>query len=282
MQPDSPLLRTYQELVARVMLVVGGAFDSSTARSSDPVGQAARRWRAVPSLLQQVHDALAILGQDVFGIVTDVNLSDRGRDSTLQRVTRAAQADITTATNDVLQRIETILTTLRAAAFPARPAGDIATQEAQLAGIKADLRMVLDPTTADPRFGGNVLLEMQRLLDRALGTDEQLTAWLLASSNWPIDYLASRGVDPTATRLWNGYVAQSLDAATPTDLAETRRVYTKLADAQTGLPVLRVLFASTLPQILDQITTWRTTSTSTAPPAPPVDLPARSDRTTYR
>lgn len=269
MEPDSPLLRVYQDLVARVLTTVGGAFDSSSASSaSTPVGLARRTWRPVPDQLQAIHVTLGFLGQAVFTVVTDPTLSDVGRDEALQRTVRAARADIDAATADVLQRCSAIVAGLRTAAFPSRPAGDVSAQEATLAGIKNDLRMVLD---AQPDENAIVETGMQ-LLGRAIADGDQLATWLLASSHWPEDYLASRGA-PIGRRLWDGRVAEVLNGATPPELAETRRVYRLVSDGRTGLPVLDVLFNSTLPPILEQITGWRLSHLSagqaTAPPAPP-------------
>lgn len=92
-------------------------------------------------------------------------------------------------------------------ALPQRPkptySYDAVTQEAELAGRKNDLRMLLD------RIDRNETpARMAELLEKAVKSGDALGAWLLAGSDWPGMYLESRGLDLGE---YQGRVAAVLD-----------------------------------------------------------------------
>ena len=104
-------------------------------------------------------------------------------------------------------------------ALPQRPkatfAYELATQEAELAGKKADYRMVLDKC-----HSGHVAAKMAELLDRAVKGGDALGTWLLSGSDWPGLYLESRDM---TTDEYGGRMAQVLEAYDTPETTEARR-----------------------------------------------------------
>jgi hypothetical protein len=79
---------------------------------------------------------------------------------------------------------------VRAAGLPPRPAPADAAQEAALANVRADMRMILDAVPA-----GQLAERIVELTGEAAANRDALTTWLLAGSPWAGRYLASRGQD---------------------------------------------------------------------------------------
>ena len=104
-------------------------------------------------------------------------------------------------------------------ALPARPkttySHEAAAQEAELAGKKADYRMVLDKC-----HSGHVAAKMAELLDRAVKGGDALGTWLLSGSDWPGLYLESRDM---TTDEYSGRMAQVLEAYDTPETTEARR-----------------------------------------------------------
>jgi hypothetical protein len=114
--------------------------------------------------------------------------------------------------------------------------------------------MVLDSVSASGEQVSDALLER---LSRAIADDNKLDTWLLASSQWPADYLASRGQAHYASA-WDGQVGQLLDRSPDLPgLSETRRLYRALSNPQNGLPVLPVLFTTTLRPLIRDLGEFR-------------------------
>lgn len=256
-------LDTYRKLVADLRSTVAPALHqpSNAGGPLAPV-EARNLWAPIPQLLEQIDSDLWTLGEQIVRTNANTRLSDSGRAETITEMATAVRQRIESATADVLSRTQQILTITKATALPSRPGPQDAAQEAALAGIKADLRMLWDPKASDELSG-----LMRRSLGRAIGEDDRLTTWLLASSNWPLDYLESRGrAAQGQTQAWPEIVAAELDAGGGSaSLSDARRTYRLLADGRSGLPVLRVLFAQLRP-ILDDLADWRPTPFAAVPP----------------
>ena len=129
---------------------------------------------------------------------------------------------------------------LEAQALPQRPEATFShnqtAQEAMLAGLKADYRLVLDRT--EP---GQVPVKLVELFGRAAQSGDELGAWLLSASDWPGLYLESRGRD---TEEWRGRLDQAMEEHEwPEEMQEARR---KLAFVKSngGLAGLMTLHAN--------------------------------------
>ncbi|MCW2545830.1 MAG: hypothetical protein JWN96_290 [Mycobacterium sp.] len=253
MQSRNPMLDTYRKLTAQVIANVDPVLpkppayylrDEKPPKDSIPP-KVELAWRPLPEALAQIDAQVSALGEAVFKIATDKNLNEFGKCSQISKQIDLARTTVDALSTQVLDSADRIMNYLRTAAFPARPGTADATQEAALAGIKSDLRMVLDPVTSDD----DLIVRLTDQLGRALADNNALTTWLLASSHWPEDYLISRRADLKVTH-WQSIVAETLDTTTPADIAKVRRAYQVVSDPQTGLPVLSTLLGGFLGQIL--------------------------------
>jgi hypothetical protein len=219
-------------------------------------------WSAVPDSLDTIADTLEDLGEGIVEAYTNRSLSAAGQAEAVDKLVTKVRRKIEAASGDVQTRVRQILNDLRNATFPDRPDGDQAGQEAALAGIKSDLKMVCDPTTLE-----DVPDRLATRLRRALTENDALTAWLLASTRWPHDYIESRsgpgGHQQTATQgLYDAKVAEIMTSEGDPGLIAARRAYRALADAKSGVPLLELLLRQQLPQVLDELAGWRLTASS--------------------
>lgn len=138
----------------------------------------------------RAEDALAALTGRVATIRQDPRLTPEARSTDV----RAAVQQVRDVVDDELGTIERELgrlaDRLRRETLPARPQPEDAAQEAALANLKTDLRMVLDATPAS-----GLVHELLELLAQYQAANNQLAVWLLAVSDWPALYLRSRGRD---------------------------------------------------------------------------------------
>jgi hypothetical protein len=117
-----------------------------------------------------------------------------------QQYTTDARADLASEAlnsargqiNELVDRVAATVATLRdrlaAAALPPRPTPIDSAQEARLASLKSDLRMLFDPRS--PEVLPTVMLDQ---LSRLVESGDALGLWLLAGdSGWPQLYLRSR------------------------------------------------------------------------------------------
>lgn len=264
MQPHNPMLDTYRKLVGEVVdraapLLAKSFLISENQKDSPALARAKTDWTPVPKLLEEIDEAVRALGEAVFTISTDGRLADAARAEDIATAAAGTKTLVSTKTADIKARTSRILDGLRTDAYPARPQPADATQEARIAGIKADLRMVWDPVTDDSAF----VPTMAASLRRAIGDEDALTTWLLASTHWPEDYLTSRGAD-LRVPVWQDEVATVLDALSPANLGDARRTYRLLADGRDGLPLLDVLF-NQLERIIGDVAEWRPTTYSPTP-----------------
>lgn len=264
MQPHNPMLDTYRTLVGDVLeranpLLAKSYLISENEKDSPELRRAKTEWSPVPRLLAEIDAAIVELGESVFSISTDSRLNEQTRADDITAAASATKAAVSAREKEVTTRTGTILDILRVAAYPARPQPADATQEARLAGIKADLRMVWDSISDD----GGVSETMTESLRRAIGDEDALSVWLIASTHWPEDYLKSRGLTHYVNA-WASDVADILDAMSPPQLADARRVYRLLADGRDGLPLLNTLFAQ-LGGVVADLAAWRPSSSSPVP-----------------
>lgn len=126
---------------------------------------------------------------------------------------------VTAALDEAKAETASLRAHLEKQALPQRPkatfAYEQATQEAELAGKKADLRMVLDQCQS-----GQVAAKLAELLERAVKAGDGLGTWLLAGSDWAGLYLESRGLTPDE---YHGRVAQVLDAYDVPEATKARK-----------------------------------------------------------
>lgn len=254
MQPHNPLLDTYRTLSGNVVELGRGLFPEFTFTNDgtpDYIRRAKNEWQFIPRQLNVIDDALTELGETVVQISFDGRLSAQAKVDDLASATASIKAKIDAATSDVSTRAARVLDIMKTAAYPARPGTPDAAQEARIAGIKADLRMVWDVLESDEEF----VPAITESLRRSIGDGDDLQSWLIASTRWPEDYLRARGAEYRIRQLQSD-LASTLDAHTPANLAEARRIYAVLADGRHGLPLLTVLFDH-LDGIVDDLAAWR-------------------------
>lgn len=260
MQPRNAELDTYRKLVNQLVeninpLITSG-YDSPL-----PTG-VWTLWQPVPGLFEQIDQALNTCGEYIFAIAIDANRSDQGKTEAISQTVAATNATIDAARTSILAATSDILDQMRTAAYPARPGPSDATQEATLSGLKTDLRMLWE------RYEGGTLVDaMADSLSRAIGDQDDLAVWLLASSRWPEDYLTSRGEDANCVA-WGDEVAGILNRTSPAAIAATRRIYLALADGRNGLPLATVLL-NWVTSITNEIAAWRPSSIHPVPPTRP-------------
>ncbi|MFC8731568.1 hypothetical protein ACFT5B_03825 [Luteimicrobium sp. NPDC057192] len=254
---SSPMLDAFRKIAGTVTETVSSALSNVPFSLTEPgptaLRAAATAWTPVPSAVQAIDATLTRVGKDVFNTATDRNLSAEGKAAQLQVVVSAARTTIEVETNTILTAATKVQSTLLAVAYPARPNPQDAAQEARLAGIKADLRMVLDPTGP-----GELGARAGALLTRAIADKDTLTTWLLASSRWPEDYFVSRGAD-VALAGWPSTVSSNLNGIDD-DLRDVRRAYAAVTQPQRGLPALEVVLRTAVPAVLADVTNGATRS----------------------
>lgn len=264
MKPHNPLLDVYVRLTSDVVASLSTAFPQPTwptDTTPQAIARARMAWAPVPGHLDKIKGVLAEFGEAVVRITTNTDLTDQARNRTLAETAEAARTQVNALAATALTGAEKSLDLLRAAAYPPRPQPHDAAQEASIAGIKSDARMTLDAASMPSQIFG----ELERLLHRAVADSNELAAWVFASTTWPEDYLRSRGAIELIDT-WASTVDDSLRTVTEGPLGQTRRAYRIASDPKEGIPVLRLLFAATLPQVIDTVATWRPTSYSTVPP----------------
>lgn len=157
-----------------------------------------------------------------------------------------------TAATASLNRIITAITT---AALPQRPQPEDVLQEAKLAGLKDDVRMLLG--NCDTGETGDKLASY---LSSALDNGDALAAWLIAGSGWVAMYLQGRfdGHDLTiAQGDVDVRIANALDQRSGTDeMAVARTLYRKLTDGQRGCVCLLTITSGFLTNLITNLTEW--------------------------
>lgn len=248
MQPDNILRQTYSNLVERAV----GITDTALAdREHEAIATAARFWTLATGALADVDASIAQFGEGIFQIQANADLTDEAKRNRAAELTEATRAVVQIHSATVLTNVDKVLTGLHAASYPARPLPHDAAQEGRIAGIKADLTMTLGATDD----GFDTVKRMEALLDRAVGDEDKLATWVLASSRWPEDYLTSRRFDDHVDA-WRSRVASMLDQGSDPDTASVRVSYNAVSNGSKGLPALKVAATTLLPQIITEIGSW--------------------------
>ena len=151
---------------------------------------------------------------------------------------------VTAALDEAKAETASLRAYLEKKALPRRPQGDVVAQEAELAGKKADMRMVLDKC-----HSGQVTAKMAELLERAVQQGDALGAWMLTASDWPALYLESRDL---SLGEYQGRTAQVLEGYDVPEATEARR---KLAfvNSTKGLHGLMMLAENMAEMKLDRV-----------------------------
>ncbi|KAA1422501.1 hypothetical protein FE697_015315 [Mumia zhuanghuii] len=263
MKPHSPIYDAYRKLtreaadnISQLLPRTASSWlkqpDGGPALKRPPaIEAAAKHWHGVPAKLDQIDTELDTLGKYVVGTWSQTELTQAARLTRIQIRAAESRVAIEGLRGQVLASSRAALAALRDGAYPPRPEPQDAAQEAALAGLKADLQMVLAPLT-----GSQVPDRMVSRLERAIGDSDALASWLLASSRWPEDYLESRGQLEYA-KVWGEHVASALDRVTPPNLAEVRTVYKRAANARQGLPSFEVALNNALPQVITLFADWQ-------------------------
>ncbi|GAA4853328.1 hypothetical protein GCM10023221_36600 [Luteimicrobium xylanilyticum] len=250
------MLNALRQVSATVINTVSGALPDaptsypSTDRGKEALRQAGLAWAPVPGLISQMETALSSAATDILAVATNRDLTPEAKSRQVGQLVDTARSNINGLADSAVSAGARVLDVLRAAAYPPRPQPEDAIQEARLAGIKADLRMVLDPVSAN---GDDLARRLGDLLGRAVADGDDLTTWVLASSHWPDDYLASRGAD-MAMSTWPSLVSSQLDGITSdTGLRDVRRAYARVSQPQRGIPALEVTLRVAVPSVLGDL-----------------------------
>lgn len=103
--------------------------------------------------------------------------------------------------------LERLSADFQRAGVPSRPQPADAAQEAALTNLRADLRMLLDPASE-----ADLPNRFRDAYADALAAGDELRAWFLAGSQWPADYLTSRGATHLLPVL-HGKLSEALEGA---------------------------------------------------------------------
>ncbi len=257
-QGTSSFVRSWQGVRATVASNAEMVLPATTAVTA--LRKARGQWDAALALLITIDDEIDAVQKKIREIAADPELSVQARQQRITAAATAARAQMNDLSRRADAQLKTVLDGLRIASYPARPHPDDPAEETRVAGIKTDLRMVLDAEATDDLLG-----RLEALLVRAMGDGDRLLLWLLASTNWVVDYLTSRHTRHDATA-WPYKVVENLrsfdDGAT-----DTRTAYLVLSNPKRGIPALLTVINASLPRILEKATG------STGPFAPAAGVP---------
>lgn len=254
MQPHLSLLNTYREISVRVADHVGSVLEETVLIDDErpvPIKVASTAWRTVRRRLGDIDSAIDDFGNAAVTTWTNGSLSEQGQHEQAKAFGLQLDSRLDTATGEVVARVDKILSGLRTAAYPPRPKGG-PEAEVALAGIKTDLRMVLENIPAEIALVNRIAA----LLTRAVADGDDLATWLLASSRWPEDYLESRAAGDLTEAL-TAEIDRVLDATSAGDLRELRNAYRVVTTPRKGLTALQTLMTGVVPQVSRQLQTWR-------------------------
>lgn len=225
-------LAMIEEVVARARQHFAALLDApaDTAATSEPEAKAIAR-----PLLVEMFDAwdaaryqLANLGGQVALVSQDPTLAPAERDRQRARLIAAARTDIDRKLATIERDAAMLKAKLTGLAAVGRP-GSV--DEAAVAGLKADWRMLLDGLP-----GSGVVDRMLALVSEAQADGDTVAAWILTGTSWPRLYLESRGLAGELAR-WDRAVAGVLDVAQTGD-AQIARDVLGLLEGPHGLAAL--------------------------------------------
>lgn len=141
---------------------------------------------------ETVDDAIDNAAGEVALVMNDPQFTPQTQISKRDALVASARAQAMTGLATIDTALANLVDTLRKAALPARPTPADAVQEAVIAGLKTDLRMLLDGTATMA-----VPQEILDLVARYSAAGDALAVWVLVVSGWPELYMRSRGIDET-------------------------------------------------------------------------------------
>lgn len=248
----TPMGEAYVTIIERARAEIGAYLDDPSYTAPAPIRQASATWRAATATLDRIPPVLSSLAERVQRIAADRDLTDQAVAERITAAAAEAQKRVAQLADEVRDRLTRMVDTLRRAVVPARP-GETAADEARIAGVKTDLRMVLDAAPATPTVLADRIAE---LLERAMRDGDQHTVYVLAATHWPADYVAAR--DPAgaegAEQLIAARVDQVLDRYADGEVAEVRRVYRAVTSAS-GVNAITVALAQ-LPSLIGGVSKW--------------------------
>ncbi|HEY3546252.1 MAG TPA: hypothetical protein VGK17_09185 [Propionicimonas sp.] len=250
----SPMLDAWHHLVPDAVQTVtvelnrGASYLLGEDQRAPEVKSAATDWLPVPPAVQALDAAMTAFAETVYQITFNPDLTPDAKTRQIAAQTTVTKAAVAAQVDTVTRGASKVLDRLRTAAYPPRPTPIDATQEVRVQGIKADLQMVLAPTDSSM----DLITALRGLLMRAIADGDQLTAWVLASTRWPEDYLTSRG-GTYLVEAWGDTVAQTLDELMPSQIATVRHIYNAVANPQRGISVLTESLPVMTTRILDSI-----------------------------
>lgn len=263
MQPRNHLLNTYRSLTSRGITSINAILDPNKGFTYEdsrpkPIQQSASDWKLARKDLAAIDQAILELGEGVYEINANTDLTQEAQQTRARILGASVSTKVDALRSNVTTRADSIVSRLHAASYPARPLPNDATQEAALAGIKADLQLALSSASDGPPL----LDRMITHLGRAIGDKDELATWVLASSRWPEDYLVSRHCE-YLLEAWQALVASALDDAMPANLAKVRDAYNGIIDPKNGINVITVSLVNLLPQVIAELSAWSLTTPKT-------------------
>ncbi len=187
----------YTPVITRIQAIRGDV-DHAYAQGvpiAGPIRAALRAARRIFERWDSAQDAVDNIGQLVAMTYTTTDLTDEAKQRRAGEIVAGARAQVEADLEAAGNALNTAVARLRQGLVPPRPAPADAAQESALAGLKTDLRMLLD--SVEPQEACARLAEQ---LAHYVSTGNALGVWLLASSDWPALYLRSRGAGHDVAR----------------------------------------------------------------------------------
>ena len=195
-------------------------------------------WHTAEEALLQAQASIVVAGQDA-------RFTPEHRRTVLAQTVGGVAAEIEQLIAAASTAADQLAVQLATTAAPQRPASpDPMLQEAQIAGIKADVLMVLDRTPSD-----NLASKAYGLAQQYADRGDSLAVWLLTSSGWADLYFGARG--ETADQ----YLSMCTRLATGVDDPETIRAIEILGvlNGPHGIRALLTLAATVARMRLDDL-----------------------------
>lgn len=211
--------------LGRVAAVVEEArvrmYEASTNVLASPAGLALREavWQ-VFTAWDGILDEVGKLPGAVATLTADPRFTPAARRAEVAKVVGEAQAACRALLDTMRTQADAVDRKLVALGVPARPTPVDATQEAHLAALKSDLRMVLDRLPD----ATSVVNRLVRALGDAIAAGDDLAVWLLAGSGWPALYLERFGEPGPFVASLEAETAELLDRTGSGDVAVAREL----------------------------------------------------------
>jgi hypothetical protein len=196
--------------------------------------------------LQSAREHLDTAQQRVTQIMAERRFVPADRRARADQVIAAARTAAELELSTAAAQFAEFHTRLQAQTGLPRPQPADATQEAQLANLRTDIRMRLDGVPDHDL--ARVALE---LLRGHVSRGDQLAAWFLSSSDWPALYFGSRNADGVVIATYQAGLPQVLDSLTSPE-SKTARQALAVVDGPEGLPhVFQLAKAAMAPHVAE-------------------------------